>query len=824
MYPFFPYRKPSRIMRNGRCVGVVTKSPKDLSNIGQGILVKNGSVRDKDGGTPKSVIIGSSRLLSSDSQPGKSDNSPIANPQCKIETESISDQLTLVEKELPEPRSATNDDLKKELSTLKQNFKKLHANVTNKTPDSLHISDLGAVKSRIYDMVCHLGQETLTAQDAIRRLLDLAFDIENNTLATEGTLPSEGSGHAKKDVIKVIYEVVGKLGLGTVKISEVITQLIGLTTQLSNPPPKITLPTVNPTPATKPEATKTKNSEPTNAPGPVKTDIGATDTKDGGNRPDGTAQELDLTGGKGKGKKKPTHQGADGGEGDVVSGKTDPPKPSEEKDDKKSATYTVPNKKDDKKGANKDVPVSGGDADNKPLTAALSPVTPKTGAVEPTPMVASKAEDADAQRGVLVRIVPVNLQQGETSLGSQPTNAPLLAAAAPTNQSRGNEQAPQPIHPQPAPQVIETRKSREITDHRPAESQAPPLAQQTPQPGERGNSQEFSQRNFAEPQTQFSAQRPEQVGKVWAVDGYGRYYLTNPQAPFTSPIQPNPQGYVIGASAFGSQAPFPPQQTQNSGQIGNPHEFEYDHVGGWKTPFPAQQTQQAGKPWGVGGFGLYYATEPQALPTSQTQPYPRGFDGTPAMQNSETSESTWKPYQPQAQFTDKHTRIAEMALHHSQIPTDERSSYTYPTPPSAYSTHRDQGPSSLPQGRYSQEVLSDSSEDSFSPEPAPVDWNCTRETHHKGKDRVEHSPRYPRETYRKPKDRAGPGERGGHHTQHSRPERSDRDKSDRVSPRLEEFKPSQGQFYQDGYQIRHDQLPIAMSRKPRVNYLDSRRT
>ena len=697
-------------MRNGKCVGVVRRSNR---NTREDSLVKNSSVH-KDDRMIKGVRIGSSQHLSgknNQSQSSESDINPLPNTPKEPN---------------PEPNSTYGGILELLVSTLQG--ENLRANATNKTLDSIQISDLLVVKSRIHEVVCHLGQGTLTAQAAIRKLVDLAIDVDN---ATAGTILCEKSGHDKKYIIEVIYNVTGKLGSGTATVSEVITQLIGLTTWLSTPPPKVTPPTMNPTPATKPEATKPKTAEPTKPPGPV----GPSQTKEDGGKTDGAAQELDLTSGKGGGKKKPTRQGAEGEEGNVTStvpSKTDAPISStageKKKDEMKGVTSAIPNKKD--------APAASGAA-----AAAISSVTTKTEVIKPPsiPTDPPNAEAADVQRVFELKI-NVNLEK-ENSHASQVVNGrggdgiilpitaqSLFSAATPSEQSGGNEQATKPT------------KSREFTD-----------------------------RGLAESHARVPVQLTQQAGKVWSVDQHGQYYSTGPQAPFTFPIQPYPPGYVNSPLAVDSQASFPTHRTQQTGEIGNPREFGYHYVAESQTPFPLHQTQQAGKLWSVNEFGQYYPTESQYSCTFPLQQDQQDFvnGAPPAMQNRETSENTRKPYRLQVPFTDQYGRPTETNPNHPQRPTNEGSSYAYSTTP-AHSTPRKPRLQSSPPGQYSSGSLSDSSGRLYSSESTVADW------------------KYTRETPRKPKDRAEREERG---ERYSRQSRSDRDRSDKAGPGLEEFKP-----------------------------------
>lgn len=695
-------------------MGMVKRSNKKYRNTRENSLVKNSSVR-KDDKIINGVSIGSSQHLSginSQSQSNKSDINPLPNTQ---------------QEPNPEPNSTNDGILELLVSTLQG--ENLRANATDKTLDSLLISDLLVVKSRIHEVVCHLGQGTLTAQAAIRKLVDLAIDVDN---ATEGAILFEKSGHDKKYIIEVIYDVMSKLGSGNATVSEVITQLIGLATRLSAPPPKVTPPTMNTTPATKPEAAKPKNVEPTNTPGPV----GPSQTKEDGSKTNGAAQELDLTGGKGGGKKKPTRQAAEGGEGNVTStvpGKTDAPISSaageKKKDDMKGVNSAIPNKKD--------VPAASGAAD-----AAISSVKTKTEVIKPPsiPTAPPNAEAADVQRVFELKI-NVNLQE-KTSHPSKVVNGrggdgiilpitaqSLFSAAAPAEQSGGNEQATQPT------------KSREFTDRRLTESHARVPVQPT-----------------------------QQAGKVWSVDQYGQYYSTGPQAPSTFPIRPYPPGYVNSDLAVDSQASFPTHRTQQAGEIGSPREFGYHYVAESQTPFPAHQAQQAGRLWSVNEFGQYYPTEsqyPSTFPLQQDQH--DSVNSAPAMQNRETPENTRKPYRSQVPFTDQYGRTTETNPNHPQRPNNEDSSYAYSTTP-AYSAPRKPRLQSSPPGQYSPgSPLNSAGSLSYS-ESTVADWKTTRETP------------------RKPKDRAEREERGGHYSRHSR---SDRDRSDRAGPLLEEFEPRQ---------------------------------
>lgn len=708
----YPLQNYERVMRNGKCVGIVKKRNKKYKNRREDSLVEDSSVREDDK-MIKGVRIGSSQQLSginSQSQSNESDINPLPNTQ---------------QEPNPEPNSTNGGILELLLSTLQA--ENLRANATDKTPDSLQISDLLVVKNRIHEVVCHLGQGTLTAQAAIRELVDLAIDVDN---ATEGKIVSEKSGHDKKYIIKVIYDVMGKLGSGTATVSEVITQLIGLATRLSAPPPKVTPPTMNTSPATKPEATKPKTVEPANPPGPV----GPSQTKEDGGKTNGAAQELDLTGGKGGGKKKPTRQAAEGGEGTVTStvpAKTDAPNSSaagkKKKDDMKGVNSAIPNKKD--------IPAASGTAD-----VAISSVKTKTEVIKPPsiPTAPPNAEAADVQRVFELKI-NVNLQE-ETSHPSQgvngrgvdgiilPTTAQsLFSAAAPAEQSRGNEQATQPT-----------------------------------------KSCEFADRGLAESHARVPVQPTQQAGKVWSVDQYGQYYSTGPQAPSTFPIQPYPPGYVNSDLAVDSQASFPTHRTQQAGEIGSPREFGYQYVAESQTPFPAHQTRQAGQLWSVNEIGQYYPTEsqyPSTFPLQQDQQ--DSVNGTPAMQNRETSENTRKPYRSQVPFTDQYGRTTETNPNHPQRPTNEDFPYAYSTTPAYSAPRKPRLQSSLP-GQYSPGSPSDSAGSLSSSESTVADWKSTRET----------------------KDRAEREERGGHCSRHSS---SDRDRSDRAGPRLEEFKPRRGE-------------------------------
>lgn len=698
-------------MRNGKCVGVVRRSNRNKQ---KDSLVKNSSVH-KDDKMIKDASVRRSQNLSGKNNQSQSSESEInQSPNTKQEPN-------------PKPNSTYDGILELLVSTVQS--ENLHFNATDKTPDS-QISDLLVVKSRIHEVVCHLGQGILTTQAAIRKLVDLAIDVDN---ATAGTILSEKSGHDKKYIIEWIYDVTGKLGSGTATVSEVITQLIGLTTWLSAPPPKVAPPTMNTTPATKPEGTKPKTPEPTKPAGPV----GLCQTKEDSSKTNGAAQELDPTSGKGGGKKKPTREEAEGGEGNVTStvpGKTDALVSStagekkKKKDEMKVVTSTIANKKD--------VPAASGAA-----AAAISSVTTKTEFIEPPsiPTAAPNAEAADVQRVFELKI-NVNLEK-ENSHASQVVNGrggdgmilpitaqSLSSAATPAEKSTGNEQATKPM------------KSREFTD-----------------------------RGLAELHARVPVQPTQQAGNVWSVDEHGQYYSTGPQGRFIFPIQPYPPGYFNSASAIDSQASFPTHRTQQAGEKGSPREFGYHYVAESQAPFPLHQTQQAGRLWSVNEFGQYFPTESQYSCTFPHQQDQQDFvnGAPPAMQNRETPENTRKPYRLQVPFTNRYEHTTEKNPNHPQRPTNEGFSYAYSTTPT-HSTPRKPGLQSYLPRQYSPGSPSDSSESLSSSESTVADW------------------RYSRETPRKPKDRAGREERGG---SYSRQSRSDRDKSDKAGPGLEEYKP-----------------------------------
>ncbi|MCJ1346859.1 hypothetical protein MMC31_005078 [Peltigera leucophlebia] len=754
MIGIFP-KETKLIFRNGKCKGVVKKfEKKDTSN---------------SGGSENSQHL-SSKIKRSESI--KPNTNPIAN------TKPTPDQPSrMVTKSNSEPKPIDNNFL----NAPKQEAKGLNASTEDKTQDSFPTLDLSVVKIKLHDVICRLGQETLSAQKAIPILVVLAIGVNNNKLATEGTLPSEESGNNKQYVIEVIYDVVGKLGSRTPNVSEVITQLFGLTTRLSAPPiksPPTKISTKIPTPETKDEIIKPKDEELAKA-----TDTSATGKKEDVDKTDGIAQESDLTGGKGKGKKKPTRvkegehatpsnpaQDKAGEEKDDKTGVTPaatdkpdkpiqsivekkkndkPDKPNqpiveEKKNDKKGATLAV---QDDEKGDTSAVPTKenvltgSGAPKNKPLasTTARSPSKTDTELVKPAPhlTVKSKAED-----GVLELKVKRNGWGGGEMI-LPPTAQSLFSASAPANQDGGEGQAPQPSHAQSALGGPGTGNYGEGPNDRLANLQARlRLGQRKTQVGETGNSHHgFEHRNIAVSPI-LQAEQFRRIGEN------GQKFSSGPQSPSMFSNQPHLHTYISGASASESQAPYQPQQTL-AREISNPHEFGYHHVAKSQAPFPPQdtwqfgaiddtrglgyqigsesqypsppqQTPQAGKPRGFEGLGSSYTTRPQGTSMFPIQQSQQGsFNGAPAMHSRETLGSTGTQYRPQVPINDRYDRMTETTPHQARRSSNDRSPYAHSTLP-AYSNF-EPGFQSLPQGRTSPEIAPDSPESASSSESILLD-------------------------------------------------------------------------------------------------------
>lgn len=693
------------------------------------------------------------------------------------------------------------------------------------TLDTFQNLDLTVVKYRIYDVVNDLGKNTISVYDTVLNLVKLAIAVEKNQLATKDPLPSEDSEHNKKYVVKMIFDVSAALGSGTATVSETIGKLIELTTWLSNPSSKVT--PVKLTPTNEPEAPKGKIPDPAKAPGPVPTDADAADTKGNCLKPDVAAQNSEQFVGKEKRKKRLTHQGAEGGEGNVtptVSGKTgasiasvaDEKKNGKEgvsptvrnrKDGKEDVTPAVPNKNDGKESvtpaiSNKeDVPVVSGAAESK-LPAVTAPLLPVTTVTEVLKLpnskvaakVAAKMEDANLERGVLELNLRMNLQGGETSPTSQSvnrgigegmilptkTNSPF-STAAPGVQSRGNKQARQHTQAQQPLQGTETRKSRDpVTYQIFNESQNLPPAQQTPRVGETQNVRESGYLNFAESQTQFPGQPTPQIGKPGNSHEFRYLNVGKPQTRFSG------------------------QQFSQANEKENSRKFGYYDGVETQNQVPPQRTQQDGEPGGVDEHSRYYSTmshDPSLFPI---QLPPQGYiNGASALQNRETLESTQKPYlsvpltniyggipgsnshHPQPlnnvyggipgsdshhpkPLTNMHGSIPDSDSHNRQIPTSERYPYSDPAIPAYSSPHKLTRLHLTPPGSYCQDDLLDRSGSSSSSESTVVDGKSARDTH------------------RGPNDRDGLNNRGVHSILRSRHERPDCHESDRISSSRED--------------------------------------
>lgn len=748
---FFATKEIKPLIKNGKCVGVIKKTHKKESTDMQiANLNPNGLNNSKSQDLLKNVETKNSQYLASKQNKSQS-SKPKINP--KVNPQPFLSQPKGVEIKPHLEPSVIDDDSRKSLSNHQQEFEKqVSINttlITKKLLGNIQISDLVVVKDEIYDVVRDLGQETLSAQDAIRKLVGLAIGVSNNTLTTEKKLPEEESGHEKKYFINEIWNLTGKLCSGTATVPEVINQLIRLATRLSAPPPKATS-TVNPTSATKPGVINPENTELTKSAKPVPKGTGATGSKEDGKKIDGAGKKLDLTGGKGKEKEKPTNQG---GESEtIVPGKPDELTPNvagEKKDVKKGTTadLTKPDapiqivageKKDDMKAVppadsnKKDVLVGSGVVEHKTQGN-------KTNAVNPpqTLTIRTKAEDADLQRGVIELNIHVNAQEGKTGSASQPVNGradnemifpttaqSLFPAAALTKQNGGNGQAQEPTQAQPALGGAETRKSPEVMSDRLAESQAQLQAQQqVSHTGEKRHGHESGHRNVAESQIPLPGYPTQQASQPRSIGEYGRYNSTEPQAPFRFPIQRHLQDYVNGASTIKPQAPPPLQKMQQADEMGDLRELGYHYVAESQNPFPPQRIPQAGNRGSIDKFGQPYPMEPQTSSMfPRIQPHRQGFvNGAPAMQNREPSESTRQPYQSQVPFTNPpYDRNTKSAPYQAQQPSNEDPLHMYFTP-TAVPTPREPYLQSLSSRRYRQQRLPDSPRSSSSSESTLAD-------------------------------------------------------------------------------------------------------
>ena len=712
---------------------------------------------------------------------------------------------------------------------------------TNKVPaekltsDNFQNSDLTVVKHRIYDVVNDLGKNTLSVHDTVLNLVKLAIAVENIQLATKDPLPSEDSGHNKKYVVKMIFDVSAALGLGTATVSETIGKLIELATWISNPPPKVT--PVKLTRTNKPEAPKGKSPDPATVPGPVPTDADATDTKGNCLKTDGAAQNSDQLVGKKKGKKRPTHQGAKDDAGNVtpaVSGKTgasiasvtDEEKDGKEgvsptvpnkKDGKEDVTPAVPNKKDGKEGVSptvpnkkdgkedvtpavpikkdgresvtpaisnkKDVPVVSGAAESKlpAVTAPLLPVTTVTEVVKlpnskVAAKVAAKMEDANVQRDLLELNLRMNLQGSEMSPTSQAVNREIgegMTLPTTTN-SLFSAAAP----------AVQSGENKQAPQHT--------QAQQPLQDAETRKSRDpDTYQIFNESQDRPPAQQTPRVGETRNVRE--SRYLNFAESQTQFPGQPMPQiGKTRNSHEFRylnvaePQTRFSSQQFSQANEKQNFREFGYYRGVETQNQVPPQRTQQDGEVGGVDEYSRYYSTmshDPSLFPI---QPPPQGYiNGASALQNRETLESIQKPYL-SVPLANMYGGIPGSDSHHSQPLTN-----MYGGIPGSDSHH----PQIPTNERY---PYSDPALPAYSSPHKLTRLHLNLPGSYYQDDLLDSSGSFSssestaadckpaRDTHQGPNDRDGLNNRGVHDTILSRHERPDRHESDKVSSCREE--------------------------------------